>query len=271
MREGGEEKERTSRARVKRPRGARLRGGSGCPRPPKSIERWRPRLTARPMGPWSSSEGWSTAAGAPLATKPSPRGLFARSSHDVRHHWLRLRSPHAPRFVGPFNSRNAYSQPRRPIRRRALATFCRLPRARTDPEVRRRVPNRLVDSRCTPIRFDDTNEPRRRIRNDSGLVDGFETTRSSHDGACSRVASQRNDATDPLSRPASPFDGWHRSGTVRLRLVVELAGADPRPQAQPTMSDVVREPGEEAAGRRLRGERGYARPSSPTQMKSTVP
>jgi len=37
-----------------------------------------------------------------------------------------------------------------------------------------------------------------------------------------------------------------------------------------TMSDVVREPCEEDAGRRLRGERGYARPSSPIQMESTV-
>jgi hypothetical protein len=167
MREGGEEKERTSRARVKRPRGARLRGGSGCPRPPKSIERWRPRLTARPMGPWSSSEGWSTAAGAPLATKPSPRGLFARSSHDVRHHWLRLRSPHAPRFVGPFNSRNAFPDEGVCV----VVVPSRLPAEfhEFEPTLKSDDECRIVSSIPDVLQFDSTTP--------TNLVDGFETTR----------------------------------------------------------------------------------------------
>jgi len=38
-----------------------------------------------------------------------------------------------------------------------------------------------------------------------------------------------------------------------------------------TTSDVVRGPYVEDAGRRLRGERGFKRPSSRIQMKSTVP
>src|SRR5580765_2794401 len=77
--------ERTSRTGVKRPRGARLRGGSGCPPPPNPTEKRRLRPTARPSGSVQSTAQWPTAARAPLATEAfSPRPLRTVLD-DVRH------------------------------------------------------------------------------------------------------------------------------------------------------------------------------------------
>ena len=74
-------------------------------------------------------------------------------------------------------------------------------------------------------------------------------------------------------------EGETRALSFRTVTWFRVASFDPLPivrtplisRGAATMSDVVRGPCEEAAGRRLRGERGNARPSSPIQMESTVP
>src|SRR6185369_15617069 len=58
----------------------RPRLDEGCPRPPKSSGRWRPRLTAAPMGPCQPLNQWPTAPGGPPSTMSSP----AASSHGPR-------------------------------------------------------------------------------------------------------------------------------------------------------------------------------------------
>src|SRR6185369_4289903 len=70
----------------KRPRGARLRGGSGCPPPPESTGKRRLRLNARPMGPSIPSEWEKTAARSPSrheAFSPRPLRDGPRTTSDI--------------------------------------------------------------------------------------------------------------------------------------------------------------------------------------------